>query len=78
MILCKIDIDSDLSEAAVEGVLSNLYDQQNRTLYVSTAEIDRGMQIAKKYNLKLYVDDQLVPDAWYVKSKYFGIFSPGA
>jgi len=78
MILNKVDIDSDLSEASVEGALANLYDQDDRALFVGTDQIDRGMKIARKYHLKLYVDDALCRDAWYVKSRYFGLFSPGA
>ena len=78
MILTKLEIDSDLSEAAVEHAMSKLYGESAKTLFVSTYNLKYAPDIARKYQIMYQVDDELPTDAWYVKNKYFGVFSPGA
>lgn len=81
MILSKISTDWDLSESGVEHACESLYERKNGgegSLYVSSAGLKDGRAIARKYHLILFLDDDLPPDAWYVKDKWFGVFSPGA
>lgn len=81
MILTRITVDSDLSEAAIEYAIKSLHEyktSQVGALYVSSEGLRDGGTLARKFHLTLYLDDNLPPDAWYVKDKWFGVFSPGA
>ena len=81
MRLTRLIPDRDLSESGVKAALSLLYSDdalQEVRLVVSSAGINEGSRIAGKFKIKLEMDSDLPLDAWYIMSKYFGIFSPGA
>jgi len=78
MQLKRLSIDADLSESVLEQATSECPSSTGHCLYVSTYNIDTGVILSRLYKMTLCVDDHLPKDSWYLKSQYFGVFSPGA
>ena len=76
MILTKISVDCDLSEAAVSEAKRYCPDMEH--LYVSSSDIRTAQKLSRVFGLTYYLDDNLPQYAWYIKGKALGMFSPGA
>lgn len=78
MILDMVLVACDLSQVALEEAFKKCYDSEDKTLVVSTANIQVARKLTTFTDIKFLVDTDLPRDAWYVKTKWFGVFSPGA
>lgn len=77
MILNRVKVDCDLSECALKEAIKSTWDSLDK-LYVSTALVEIGRQLANLHTLSLFVDTNLPQDAWYITGRFTGVYSPGA
>mgnify|MGYP000202160103 CR=1 FL=1 len=79
MILKKLSITADLSEASLAAGKSECYCKigDDVELTVSTALMETANRLCRGTDMKVFVDTNLPENGWYVTTKYFGVYSPG-